>query len=102
MRYTTWADWISDTRIGQEFYLGDLGECNDPNPVVWGLAQFGFTQDEAAKLLAPQFYTGYQLVEDWFCWGSREYCESRGIQYMESLGWEIENAWETTCDGNTH
>jgi len=86
--HTTSAEWISEERIGQIFHVGDLGE-DKKNPVLFGYAQWGFTEDEYVMELAPQFYTGYQIEEELLCWGTEWYCKELGRVYMSRLGWDM-------------
>merc|ERR1719492_554724 len=90
--YTDWGGWIDDERIGQAFHFGYLGEENE-NDVVWGWAIFGFIESDEAKELLPDNYTGYAIVEDIFCFGSWEYCQPIGENYMKSKGWNF-----STCE----
>jgi len=86
--FTTWVDWINPTHIGQVFHLGEQGSGYPPNPVIWGWAQLAFTNDtEVAVKLKPRYFTGYQVVDEYFCFGEEDWCTEKAHIYMAKRGW---------------
>lgn len=72
--------WISDDSLVEEFRLGAITAGQNKESlttgIVWGYAMFKFTNHAPALSLEPDYHTGYQIVQDFFCYGSYRYCRA--------------------------
>ena len=94
--YTYWADWISDTRIGQKLYIGTKGADMDNN-VLWGYSYFEYTNDAAQRELNLSHATGYQVRKVIFCWGEFSYCEDKAVEFHKDSDWAVKGITYLDC-----
>jgi len=89
------ADYI---RIAAKCHLGHVGVYPVRYDViyVWSIFEHTETMDH----IAPEYYTGYQIMKSFNCLGSYEYCHLEMTRYFGDE-WDEGHTEEETCDGVT-
>jgi hypothetical protein len=81
--------WISDDSLVEEFRLGAITAGQNKERLttgyIWGYAIFKFTNHTPARTLLPDYHTGYQIVQDLFCYGSYRYCRDGAEKHFRMM-----------------